>query len=358
MVDMINFLRYHGAKIYKGIRIYLNSVPVEKFPIMISKSEYSKAYFDIKDNRFYNLSYGYKQALEQRASEEKELVEEWIRQQEESKTKEEVTTPSEPIQIPKIKAESAKEESKQANKELNKLKARIEKNRDKEKAKGFYSLCLLICEKFNFKEKEAVNKTIEVIEHGMVYFTLRNEELKKIIIKDLESQKYLTENLIPLIKKQLKKVNTFDDLFNYVHTGDFLEMKKNVSSFICKSESKATVDNKPQRSESQKQADKKYNKSEKGKQASKKYRDSEKGRETIMKYRESEAGKEAKAKANKKYRDSEKGQEQQKQAYNKYKDSEKGKQARREAVRKYRERQKALKASQGGIINGFHQKES
>ena len=252
-----------------------------------------------------------------------------------------------------------KTESKPQNEELNKLKAIIEKNRDKEKAKGFYSLCLLICEKFNFKARKAVNKTTDVIEHGMVYFTLRNEELKKIIIKDSKSQTYLTEKLIPLIEKQLKKVNSFDDLLNYVHTGDFLEMKKNVSSFICKSESsKVTVDNKPQRSEAQKQADRKYNESEKGKEASKKYRESEKGKATRANYLKSENGKQAIEKANRKYRESEQGQQSQKQAYNKYMESEKGKQARLRAVRAYRERQKALKASQGGIINGFHQKES
>lgn len=260
-----------------------------------------------------------------------------------------------------------KTESKPQNEELNKLKAIIEKNRDKEKAKGFYSLCLLICEKFNFKARKAVNKTTDVIEHGMVYFTLRNEELKKIIIKDSKSQTYLTEKLIPLIEKQLKKVNSFDDLLNYVHTGDFLEMKKNVSSFICKSESLkplATVDNakiKAEatiRSQAQKQADRKYNESEKGKEASKKYRESEKGKATRANYLKSENGKQAREKANRKYRESEQGQQSQKQAYNKYMESEKGKQARLRAVRAYRERQKALKASQGGIINGFHQKES
>lgn len=350
MVDMINFLKYHGAKVWKGKRIYLKSIPAEDFPIFISLSEHSKAYFDIREKAFYKLSWKYGENLKAKAEEEKEQIEEWIKEQE---TKQ--------AEAMAIKAESAKEESKQANEELNKLKARIEKNRDKEKAKGFYSLCLLICEKFNFKEKEAVNKTTDVIEHGMVYFTLRNEELKKIIIKDLESQKYLTENLIPLIEKQLNKVNTFDDLFNYVHTGDFLEMKKNVSSFICKSESSkplATVDNKPQRSEAQKQADRKYNESEKGKEANRKYRESEKGKATRANYLKSENGKQAREKANRKYRESEKGQQSQKQAYNKYLQSEKGKEARLKAVKSYRERQKALKASQGGIINGFHQKES
>ena len=330
MVDMINFLKYHGAKVWKGKRIYLKSIPWEKVNFPLSQSEHKKAYFDIKEHRFYKISNGYLEMIREQAKKEKEQIEEWIKEQE---TKQ-------------AEAMAIKAELKPQNEELNKLKARIEKNRDKEKAKGFYSLCLLICEKFNFKEKEAENKTTDVIEHGMVYFTLRNEELKKIIIKDLESQKYLTENLILLIEKQLNKVNTFDDLFNYVHTGDFLEMKKNVSSFICKSESSkplATVDNKPQRSEAQKRADKKYNESDKGKEANRKYRESEKGKATRANYLKSEQGKQAREKANRKYRESEKGQQSQKQAYNKYLQSEKGKEARLKAVKAYRERQKALK---------------
>lgn len=345
MVDMINFLKYHGAKIYNGKKIYLNSIPAENFPIFISRGEYSKAYFDIKEKAFYKLSWKYGENLKAKAEEEKEQIEEWIKEQE----------------AKQAEAMTAKTESKPQNEELNKLKARIERNRDKEKAKGFYSLCLLICEKFNFKEKEAVNKTIDVIEHGMVYYTLKNEELKKIIIKDSESQKYLTENLIPLIEKQLKKVNSFDDLLNYVHTGDFLEMKKNVSSFICKSanaessKTLPTVGNieiksdktKTQRSEAQKQADRKYNESEKGKEANRKYRESEKGKTTRANYLKSENGKQAREKANRKYRESEQGQQSQKQAYNKYLQSEKGKEARLKAVKAYRERQKALKASQG-----------
>lgn len=348
MVDMINFLKYHGAKIYNGKKIYLNSIPSEDFPIFISRGEYNKAYFDIKEKKFCGLSWKYGEDLKAKAEEEKEQIEEWIKEQE----------------AKQAEAMTAKTESKPQNEELNKLKAIIEKNRDKEKAKGFYSLCLLICEKFNFKAREAVNKTIEAINHGISYFTLKDETLKEKIIKDSESQKYLTENLIPLISKQINKVNNFDDLLAYVFTGDFEEMSKDVISFICREkteeqkaneESKeesitgesskplATVDNKPQRSESQKRADEKYNSSDKGKESQRKYRESEKGKAIRANYLKSEQGKQAREKANRKYRESEKGQQSQKQAYNKYKDSEKGKQARLKAVRAYRERQKEQK---------------
>ena len=321
MVDMINFLKYHGAKIYNGKKIYLNSVPAEKFPIMISKSEHSKAYFDIKDNRFYNLSYGYKQALEQKASEEKELVEEWMKEKEqESKAKEESpATQSEPVQLPKIKAEG------------------------EETIKGSRRLTTLLMLKLNFISKNEILKQVkEIIKHGVnqFYFKVDSKEIQEKIKSNEEYEKYLIESVVNFFIKRMereKNISCFDDILSFVHHSNFDEMTENVINFISGNNKTKT------RSQAQKQADRKYNKSEKGKQASKKYRDSEKGRETIMNYRESEAGKQAKAKANKKYRDSEKGQEQQKQAYNKYLESDKGKQARRDAVKRYRERQKAKK---------------
>lgn len=250
---------------------------------------------------------------------------------------------------------------------LQELKARAKAKGDN--VKGFHNLFFAIYEKFDFTEKEALRKTSEAINHGISYFTLKDETLKEKI-KILKNQKYFIESVIPLIGNQLKKVNNFDDLLSYVFTGDFEEMSKEVSSFICKEQaepmpapanaefegksitgesSKATVEaeiksDKPKtRSEAQKKADEKYNESVKGKSANKKYRESDRGKQTITSYLQSEAGKKARAKANKKYSESEAGKEATAKAYNKYKDSEKGKEARRRAIKAYRERQKANK---------------
>ena len=346
---MINFLKYHGAKVWKGKRIYLKSIPAEDFPIFISLSEHSKAYFDIREKAFYKLSWQYGESLKAKAEEEKEQIEEWIKEQE-AKQAEALAT---------NEAESNAESAKQAKKaeRLKVLRERAKAKKDKEGTKGFHSLFLAIYEKFFDDDREALRKTTEAINHG-------KEEFKRInnnIILDLKANNYLQESIISLVSKQLNKVNSFDDLLFYIYTGDFMEMSEDVLSFICKSESKTeeqkanaeskeetskplvTVDNKPQRSEAQKQADRKYNESEKGKEANRKYRESEKGKATRANYLKSENGKQAREKANRKYRESEKGQQSQKQAYNKYLQSEKGKEARLKAVKAYRERQKALK---------------
>ena len=240
-------------------------------------------------------------------------------------------------------------ECKSKEEKLQELKARAKAKGDN--IKGFHNLFLAIYEKFDFDDREALRRTSEAITHGISYFTLRDETLKEKI-KILKYKKYLIESLIPLIGKELNKVNNFDDLLFYVHTGDFEEMSKDVISFICKSEeeteeqkaneeskgesSKATVetveaeiksDNKP-KTESQR-----------------KYRESEKGKATRANYLQSEAGKQAREKANRKYRESEAGKEATAKAYNKYKDSEKGKEARRRAIKAYRERQKMNKGN-------------
>lgn len=356
MIDMINFLKYHGAKIYNGKKIYLNSIPWEKVNFPMSKSEHKKAYYDIKEHRFYKISNGYLEMIREQAKAEKEQIAEWIKEQE-AKQAEALAT---------NEAESKEESAKQAKKaeRLKVLRERAKAKKDKEGTKGFHSLFLAIYEKFFDDDREALRKTTEAINHG-------KEEFKRInnnIILDLKANNYLQESIISLISKQLNKVNSFDDLLFYIYTGDFEEMSKDVLSFICKSESEteeqkvnaeskeetskplATVgnteiksDKTKTRSEAQKQADRKYNESEKGKEANRKYRESDKGKATRANYLKSENGKQAREKANRKYRESEQGQQSQKQAYNKYKDSEKGKQARLKAVKAYRERQKALK---------------
>lgn len=349
---MINFLKFHGATIYNGKKIYLNSIPSDEFPIFISRGEYNKAYFDLRENKFCGLSWKYGEDLKAKAEEEKEQIEEWLRKQEAKQ--------AETLAI--NEAESKEESAKQTIKaeRLKVLRERAKAKKDKEGTKGLHSLFLAIYEKFFDDDREAFKKTTEAINHG-------KEEFKRInnnIILDSKANDYLQESIISLVNKQLNKVNSFDDLLFYIYTGDFEEMSKDVISFICREkteeqkaneESKeelitgesskplATVDNKPQRSEAQKQADRKYNESEKGKEANRKYRESEKGKAIRANYLKSEQGKQAREKANRKYRESEKGQQSQKQAYNKYKDSEKGKQARLKAVRAYRERQKEQK---------------
>lgn len=347
MIDMINFLKYHGAKIYNGKKIYLNSIPWEKVNFPMSKSEHKKAYYDIKEHRFYKISNGYLEMIREQAKKEKEQIEEWIKEQGKKAINE---------------AESKEESAKQAKKaeRLKVLRERAKAKKDKEGTKGFHSLFLAIYEKFFDDDREALRKTTEAINHG-------KEEFKRInnINLDFKANNYLQESIISLISKQLNKVNSFDDLLFYVHTGDFMEMSKDVLSFICKSETEeqkanvessealATVGNaeiksdKPKteskRSESQKRADEKYNSSVKGKATNKKYRESEKGKQTITNYLRSEAGKKARAKANKNYSESDRGKEATSKAYNKYMLSEKGKEARRKAIKAYRERQKMNK---------------
>lgn len=244
-------------------------------------------------------------------------------------------------------------ECKSKEEKLQELKARAKAKGDN--IKGFHNLFLAIYEKFDFNDREALRRTSEAINHGISYFTLRDETLKEKI-KILKYKKYLIESLIPLIGKELNKVNNFDNLLFYVHTGDFMEMSKDVLSFICKSETeeqKANVGNaeiksdKPKteskRSEAQKMSDIKYHSSAKGKATNKKYRESAKGKATITNYLQSEAGRKARAKANKNYSESDRGKEILRKAYNKYKNSEKGKEARRRAIKAYRERQKANK---------------
>lgn len=335
---MINFLKFHGATTYKNKKIYLNSIPLNEFPIFISSGEHSKAYFDLRENKFCGLSWKYGQDLKAKAEEEKEQIEEWLKKQEAKQA--EALAINEAVQ----KEESAKQAVKAERLKVLKARAKAKENN----VKGFHDLFLRIYEKFFDDDKEALRKTSEAINHGIDYFTLRDETLKEKI-KILKNKKYFIESVIPLISNQLNKVKTFDDLLSYVHTGDFMEMSKEVISFICSEETEEQKANEESKEESIITGESSKPlvtvdteiKSDKPKtESQRKYRESEKGKATRANYLQSEAGKQAREKANRKYRESEKGQQSQKQAYNKYKDSEKGKQARLKAVRAYRERQK------------------
>ena len=337
---MINFLKYHGAKVYNGKKIYLNSIPAEDFPILISRGEHSKAYFDIKEGVFYKLSWKYGENLKAKAEEEKELVEEWLRKQEAKQAKALATNEA------KSKEESARQAKKAER--LKVLRERAKTKKEKEGARGFHNLFLAIYEKFFDDDREALRKTTEAITHGKREF----ERINNNITLDLKANDYLQESIISLISNQLKKVNNFDDLLFYIYTGDFEEMSKDVISFIGKEQAEpmpapANVGNaeikldKPKtRSKAQKKADEKYSKSDKFKAVSKKYRESEKGRLTIETYRHSDRGRQIISESNKRYAQTDHGKQMKTQAYLKYSQSEKGKQARLKAVRAYRERQK------------------
>ena len=356
-MDMINFLKYHGAKVYNK-KIYLNSIPAEDFPILISRGEHSKAYFDIKEGVFYKLSWKYGENLKAKAEEEKELVEEWLRKQE-AKQAEALAT-NEAVQ----KEESAKQAIKAER--LKVLRERAKAKKEKEGARGFHNLFLAIYEKFLDDDREALRKTTEAITHGKREF----ERINNNITLDLKANDYLQESIISLISKQINKANTFDDLLFYIYTNNFEEMSKDVISFIGKeqaepmpapanaefeeksitseSEPLATVvgngeiklDKPKTRSEAQKKADEKYSKSDKFKAVSKKYRESEKGRLKKKTYRHSGRGRQIISESNKRYAQTDHGKQMKTQAYLKYSQSEKGKQARLKAVRAYRKRQK------------------
>ena len=136
---MINFLKYHGAKVYNGKKIYLNSIPSEDFPIFISRGEYGKAYFDIKENKFCGLSWKYGENLKAKAEEEKEQIEEWLRKQEAKQAKALAT--NEAVQ----KEESAKQAVK-----AERLKVLRERAKAKgDNVKGFHDLFLAIYEQFD-----------------------------------------------------------------------------------------------------------------------------------------------------------------------------------------------------------------
>ena len=318
---MINFLKKYGFKVWEKKRIYLNSVAWNKFPFAIGQREYNKAYFDIKDNRFYNLSYGYEKEIIKRYEAEKDTI-----------AKEESPAKADPVIIPKIPKLKEGEEKITGSRRLTSLL--IEKVKDIEKT-----------------PREITKQVKELIKHGMsqFYFNTKSENIEEKIKSNEEYQKYLIESVVTFFIKKLeseKIISCFDDLLSFCWCGDFDKMTENVKNFITL---QACNDNKviTQRSEAQKRADRKYNESVKGKSANKKYRESEKGKATRANYLKSEQGKQATNKAIKKYRESNQGQQSQKQAYNKYKDSKKGKEAILRAVKAYRERQKALKASQG-----------
>lgn len=205
---------------------------------------------------------------------------------------------------------------------------------------NFHTLCLLLCERFAFTDKQAEKKAHEIIQLGINQFQTENQN----IILDIKLKKHLIESLISVVISKLNKeqMDSFNELQIYIYTRDFEKMteavlgstKKELETIPpAKAESKG-------RSNAQKQADRKYHSSIKGRASYNKYIHSVKGMESLTKYRQSEKGKETIGRAITKYQKTTKGKEAIARAIKKYSQSDRGREKRREAVRAYRQRQR------------------
>lgn len=205
---------------------------------------------------------------------------------------------------------------------------------------NFHALCLLLCERFKFTDKQAEKRANEIIQLGINQFQTENQN----IILDLRLKNHLIESLISLVVSKLNNgdIDSIEDLKIYIYTRDFEEMTEAVLGSTKKELETippAKVESKG-RSNAQKQADRKYQSSAKGRTSYNKYIHSVKGMESLTKYRQSEKGKETIGRAITKYHSSTKGREALKQAIKKYSETDRGREKRREAVRAYRQRQR------------------
>ena len=202
---------------------------------------------------------------------------------------------------------------------------------------NFHALCLLLCERFKFTDKQAEKKAHEIIQLGINQFQTENQN----IILDLKLKNHLIESLISLIVDRLNgDVDSIEDLKIYIYTRDFEEMTEAVLGSKKELETITPAKTESKRSNAQKQADRKYHSSAKGRTSYNKYIHSVKGMESLTKYRQSEKGKLTIGKAVKKYQQTAKGKEAVNRAIIKYSQSDRGREKRREAVRAYRQRQK------------------
>lgn len=207
---------------------------------------------------------------------------------------------------------------------------------------NFHTLCLLLCDRFAFTEKQSEKKANEVIQLGINQFKIENQN----VILDFKLKKALIDSLISLVIDKFNgDVDTFEDLQIYIYTRDFEEM---TASVIASIQSKKELETIPPaktelskaRSNAQRKADNKYQNSIRGRTTYLKYIHSAKGQEALAKYRKSEKGKLTILKAVTKYQKTTKGKEAVNRAIIKYSQSDRGREKRREAVRRYRERQK------------------
>ena len=208
---------------------------------------------------------------------------------------------------------------------------------------NFHTLCLLLCDRFAFTEKQSEKKANEVIQLGINQFRIENQN----IILDFKLRKRLIDSLISLVISKLNgDVDSFEDLQIYTYTRDFEKMTASVIGSINQKEELETIpppaktESSKARSNAQKQADRKYHSSIKGRASYNKYIHSVKGMESLERYRKSEKGKETIGRAITKYQKTTKGKEALKQAIKKYSQSDRGRERRKEAVRRFRERQK------------------
>lgn len=277
---MKNFLLSFGAKIYQGKRIYLHSISYSDFCgkiCLIRGIEYDKAYFDIKENRFYNLNPAYVPIFE------------------------------------KVKDEIGADEIQRKLKDIEEKRESERKQRRKEYIKDLYSLSMTLF----LKNQNTFNGVGGAEPFAIKLINETLETFKQKVKSDItfKYRNYLIEKIISVLTNKLKSNYSLDNIC--FTCGEIEELIKDF---------KAT-NGRIKRSEIEKQADYKYNNSIKGKEAKAKYRHSAKGKATLRK-------------ANKKYKQTAKGKQSTKKAYYKYMLSDKGKQARQKAIKNFKERRK------------------
>ena len=209
---------------------------------------------------------------------------------------------------------------------------------------NFHTLCLLLCQRFAFTEKQSEKKANEVIQLGINQFKTENKDIKL----NLNERKYLIDSLISLVVDRLNKeqMDSFEDLQIYIYTRDFEQMTASVIGSINQNQKEELETIPPAKTESskrsnaQRKADNKYHSSVKGRATYLKYIHSVKGMESLERYRKSAKGKETIGRAITKYQKTTKGKEAIARAIKKYSQSDRGREKRREAVRAYRQRQK------------------
>ena len=277
---MKDFLLYFGAKTYLGKRIYLHSISYGDFCgkiCLIRGVEYDKAYFDIKENRFYNLNPAYISIFEER------------------------------------KREIGAEEIQRKLKEIEEQREAERKRKRKEHIKDLYSFSVDLF----IKNQNRFNGVGEAEEYGIKLINEILETFKQKVKSDItfKYRNYVIEKIISVLTNKLESNYSLDNVC--FTCGEIEELIKDY---------KAT-NGRIKRSEAQKQADYKYNNSIRGKEAKAKYRHSDKGKATLRK-------------ANKKYKQTEKGKQATRSAYYKYMLSEKGRQARKKAIENFKERRR------------------
>ena len=277
---MKDFLLYCGAKIYQGRRIYLNSISYGDFcskVCLIRGVEYDKAYFYIKENRFYNLNPDYVPIFERRRD------------------------------------EIGAEEIQRKLKEIEEQREAERKQRRKEYIKGLYSFSVDLF----IKNQNQFHGVGEAEQFAIKLINEILETFKQKVKSDItfKYRNYVIEKIISVLTNKLESNFSLDNI--YLTCKEFEELIKDY---------KAT-NGRIKRSEAQKMSDIKYNNSIKGKEAKAKYQHSAKGKATLRK-------------ANKKYKQTAKGKQATKKAYYKYMLSDKGKQARQKAVENFKERRR------------------